>query len=357
MSKNYNHEIGYETLQSEWKIQLKRTPRGVSLAKKKSGIYLQFKTPSQPRKQYSCSCSFSIDGMHEAVRKSHLVKAKLTSMTSETEFWEWYKKEIEEETQLVDDTITFAEAIKKVEDDFWSRPDRRKQPRDKNNPSHVQSWNTTYGNFYKHLPLDKKLNYSDIKQFLDSRNKGSGKFSDTVSAMKKLCRMNKQKNILEALEEITITQTKFLDLQNVSLEQFLNWRNNTLGITKKLHSNAHLEVRQSWLWVFSIQVVYGLRIHEVFAIANAFKPYKTKDSVTIPALNDVDNTKNLIYIENKTAIGTTVKTGRIARPNIPPKYPNLIELLDIKKPIFPSNKPSSTNAGTLQKFVRIQVLN
>ena len=130
MSKDYNYEIGYETLQSEWEVHLKRTPRGVSLAKKKSGIYLQFKTPSTPRKQHPCACRFSIDGMHEAVRKSHLVKAKLTSMTSEVEFWDWYKKEIEEESRLEDDRITFGEAIKKVEDDFWSRPDRRKRKRD-----------------------------------------------------------------------------------------------------------------------------------------------------------------------------------------------------------------------------------
>jgi hypothetical protein len=50
------------------------------------------------------------------------VKAKLTSLTSEVEFWDWYKKEIEEESRLIDDQITFGEAIKKVEDDFWNRP-------------------------------------------------------------------------------------------------------------------------------------------------------------------------------------------------------------------------------------------
>jgi hypothetical protein len=122
VSKDYNYEIGYETLQTEWKLQCKRTPRGITLVKGGNNIYLQFKTPNTSKSKYKCACTFSIDGMHEAVRKSHLVKAKLTSLTSEVEFWDWYKKEIEEESRLIDDQITFGEAIKKVEDDFWNRP-------------------------------------------------------------------------------------------------------------------------------------------------------------------------------------------------------------------------------------------
>ena len=50
-------------------------------------------------------------------------------------------------------------------------------------------------------------------------------------------------------------------------------------------------------------------------------------------------------------IGTTVKTGaRIARPNIPPKYPDLIEKLDIKNPIVPSNQPKSKNPKKIAEF-------
>ena len=163
MSKDYNHEIGYETLQSEWKLQCKRTPRGVTLVKSGKKILLQFKTPNTTRSKYDCACNFSIDGMYEAVRKAGLVKAKLTSLTSEVEFWEWYNKEIKEESQLVDDRITFEEAVKKVEDDFWSRPDRRKRERDKNNPSDQCSWNDTYGRFYKWFDDKNEVSISQIE--------------------------------------------------------------------------------------------------------------------------------------------------------------------------------------------------
>ena len=90
----------------------------------------------------------------------------------------------------------------------------------------------------------------------------------------------------------------------------------------------------------------------MFAIKNLVTPYVTKDGVSIPALNDPDNTDNLIYIGEKTVLGTKVKTGRrLARPMIPPRYPNLIERLDIKTPLLPTARPKSNKPETLVKFI------
>lgn len=340
VSKDYNYEIGYETLQTEWKLQCKRTPRGITLVKGGNNIYLQFKTPNTPRSKHKCACTFSIDGMHEAVRKSHLVKAKITSLTSEVEFWDWYKKDIEEESRLVDDQITFGEAIKKVEDDFWSRPDRRKRDRDKNNPSDVNSWIDTYGRFYKLLSHDKVINLSDIKKIIDNWNKGTKTYKGVVAAMKRLARVAKNKKILEELDSLNVVQTRYKKLKSITLEDFLLWRNKVVIDTIDSHPNTRISVRKAWMWVFSVQVVYGLRIHEVFAIANSESPFMTEDGVVIPALNDPSNTDNLIVISGLTSIQTTTKTGyRISRPNIPPKYPDLIERLEIKKPLIPGNRP------------------
>ena len=351
MSKDYNHETGYESLQKEWEVHLKRTPRGVSLAKKKSGIYLQFKTPSQPRKPYACACKFTIDGMHEAVRKAHLVKAKLTNLTSEVAFWKWYKKEIQEESQLVDDQRTFIQAIIEVKRDFWNRPSRTKRERDKNNPSDQSSWYRTYGCFYKHLPEYKKFNLADIQKVIDMQKKGTRNYGYVVSAMKKLCEVIRRNDIYEELEKLDTTQTVFMELQNVDIKSFLDWRDKVLGITKSLNKRCNLESRKAWMWVFSTQIVYALRISEVFAIKNLFEPYITKDGVTIPALNDPNNTDNLIYIGEKTLLGTTVKTGsRIARPQVPPKYPDLIDRLEIKKCLLPNNKPKSKNFDSIRRF-------
>jgi hypothetical protein len=289
--------------------------------------------------------------MIDAVRKAHRVAEKLKNLDSEVEFWNWYDKEIKRESQLVDDRLTFGEAIAKVEDDFWGRPDRRKRKRDKDSPSDLSSWHDTYSRFYRHLPSAKNVNITDIQATISKWNRGTKTYKGVVSAMKKLASINHRQDIHDKLSELDVTQTEYKELQNVNLEDFLKWRDEALGITQSLHSNAKLEIRQAWLWTFSIQVVYGLRIHEVFAIANAFEPYQTKDKVIIPALNDPDNTENILVLQGKTLIDTTTKTGyRLARPQIPPKYPDLIERLEIKHPLFPINKPIRGSSKAIANF-------
>ena len=351
MSNDYTKEIGYETLLADFKRYQKQTPRGVGMIRKGQNLYLQFKTPNTGRKPYACSCSFTLDGMVEALRKSKQVKERLETLTSEVEFWDWYDKEIKNESQLVDDRLTFEEAIKKVEDDFWRRPDRRKRKRDKSNPSDLSSWYDTYGLYYKPLCRDELLNLKTILDVVNSRQAGRTSFGYCVSAMKKLAEINKRRDILEELQAIDVTQTVFTELQTVDLREFLAWREETLGISTTLHKNVHLDIRKAWMWVFSTQVVYALRISEVFAIKNLFEPFLTKDKKVIPALNNPDNVKNILVIGDETIIGTTTKTGyRLARPQIPPSYPNLIEELEIKSPVVPTNRPRSKNPKTIRRF-------
>ncbi|WP_319418915.1 hypothetical protein [Pleurocapsa sp. FMAR1] len=352
MSKDYTGEIGYESLLADFGRYQKQTPRGVGMTRKGQNIYLQFKTTNAARKPYACNCTFTLDGMVDALKKSNKVAEALKDLSSESEFWQWYEKEIKQESQLANDRLTFEEAIKKVEDDFWSRPDRRKKKRSRNNPSHIQSWKVTYGNYYRHLPLNEIISLQKIEKVISKWKKGTKLYGEAVSAMRKLTRFNKQKSILLVLEELDTVQTDFTELQTIDLEQFIEWKDRTEGITSTLHKNSRIDVRKAWLWVFSTQIVYALRISEVFAIKNLFEPYVTKDGVlSIPALNDASNTDNLIYIGEETAIGTTVKTGsRLARPQIPPKYPNLIDKLSIKTPLLPVNKPESKNTSTLTKF-------
>ncbi len=111
MSKNYNHEIGYESLLSDFKRYQKQSPRGVGLTKKGSNIYLQFKIGQVNRKQYSCNCSFTLDGMISALSKAHKVPEALKSFTSESEFWDWYDREIKETNKVENDLLTFRDAI------------------------------------------------------------------------------------------------------------------------------------------------------------------------------------------------------------------------------------------------------
>jgi integrase len=355
VSKDYNYEVGYESLQKDFERYQKQTPRGVGLVKKAQGIYLQFKTPNTTRKQYACSCSFTLDGMVDALSKANKVADKLKTLSSEVEFWNWYDKEIKQGSQLVDDRLTFEEAIAKVEDDFWSRPSRTKRDRDKSNPSDLSSWYRTYGCFYQQLPQEKIINLEDVAKIIARQKKGSRNYKYAVSAMKKLATTNKRRDIYDELDSINVIQTKNAKLQTVTLEDFLNWRDKALGITADLSKSVDLNSRKAWLWVFSMQVVYGLRVSEVFAIANLDESLMSDDGIPIPALKSLDNTDNLIFIEDRTNLGTTVKTGyRMARPLIPPKCPNLMELLEIKKPLLPTNKPCAGNSETIRKFYSVK---
>nr|MDJ0530867.1 hypothetical protein [Xenococcaceae cyanobacterium MO_207.B15] len=299
MGKNY--PIGYETVLVDFKRYQKQTPKAISMSRKNGNIYFKF-TVGSKRGEYACSCSFTLDGMVSALSKAHKVSDALKSFTSESEFWEWYNREIKEVGKIENDLLTFKDAIAIVENDFWNRNDRRKQERDKSNPSDLSSWNETYSHFYKYLPLDKTVNLKDIQTTLKRWNKGTKSYKNAVSVFKKLARMANKDSIAESLKKLDTTQTEFNELQSATLEDFLLWRDRTLGITVELHPNCDLEVRKAWLWVFSMQVVYGLRIHEVFAIQNLDKPFTTKDKVVIPALNDASNSQNLIVIGEKTVI-------------------------------------------------------
>ena len=143
MSKDYTNEIGYESLLSDFGRYQKQTPRGVGMTRKGQNIYLQFKTPNTARKPYACGCTFTLDGMVDALKKSNKVAEALKNLTSEVEFWQWYDKEIKQESQLVDDQRTFIQAVTEVERDFWDRPSRTKRKRDKSSPSDQSSWYRT----------------------------------------------------------------------------------------------------------------------------------------------------------------------------------------------------------------------
>ncbi len=104
-----------------------------------------------------------------------------------------------------------------VEDDFWSRPDRRKQKRDKNNPSDLSSWNDASNRFYKHLPQDRPVNLKDIETTLERWNRGAKSYKSAVSVFKKLARVANKDSIVEALSKLDVTQTEFRELQSATL--------------------------------------------------------------------------------------------------------------------------------------------
>ena len=149
--------------------------------------------------------------------------------------------------------------------------------------------------------------------------------------------MNGYQSIFQKLQKINSTQTKFKEKQEIDLEGFIEWRDKVLGISEELAPCSDINVRRSWLWVLGMQIFYGLRISEVFAIKNLDKPAydeKTNKLIVHPYNDPIKNPHRIIFVGEKTIIGTTTKTG--ARPL---KYPNLYFEWDLQTPKLPTNRP------------------
>lgn len=330
--------IGFERLLALFKDVQKQTPSGVGLKRetKPYGTYilLQFKIGDK-RVAKACGCTFTQLGIFEALQKANKVAEALATFSTETEFWSWYDQTILAKNTIQNNLITFRQSIEVAEEHFWGNV-RKNGVRDKSNPSHQSCWYDAYGRFYKSLPLDKVFNTTDITQVVNSKEKGTKNFKMCVRAMKKLAQLNNQDSTYKELEKINSTQVKFKqDLQSVSLDDFLQMREQILDVPVD-DKRFNIESRKSWLFVFSMQVIYGLRISEVFAVKNIDQPFTTKDGVTIPALNDPTNRDMIAVVGNETLLGTTTKTGyRLSIPLVPPNHIDLIDKLEIKSGQLP----------------------
>ncbi|MCC3530431.1 MAG: hypothetical protein JGK21_20520 [Microcoleus sp. PH2017_22_RUC_O_B] len=351
VNNSANYLIGYERILDYLKEAQKQSPKGVGLKKdskaKGSYVTLQFKIGDK-RVNKSCGCNLTVQGVSDALRKAHLVATALESLSSETEFLRWYDDVILEKNVIRNDLITFGEAIAKVEIGYWEGYTKKRQKRDRDSVSEQNTWHQVYGKFYKLLPENIMVNLTDIMSVINSKKKGSKTYKSCLSVMKKLAETIGDSRLHEELSKIDGKQTIYRDdLQSVSIDDFLQLRKDVLNIPTN-DKRYHLESRKAWLWVFSMQTVYGLRVHEVFAIQNIEQPFKTKDGVTIPALNDSKNTKMLAVVGDKTALDTTTKTGyRLTIPMLPPTHPDLIEQLELKSGSPPRLNMVSTNPQTI----------
>jgi len=340
--------IGYERILDYFKQAQKECPKGVGLKKDRkpseTHITLQFKLGDK-RVIKSCGCNLTMQGITDALKKAHLVATALESLSSETQFLGWYDDVILEKNVVKNDLMTFGEAIAKVEEKYWSGVSQG-QSRDRDNPSHARTWLSTYGNFFKLLPRERIVNIEDIVRALETKERGTKTYGECLYAFKKLATTVKDESVCLGLEDIDHIQTKFLKKQNAELESFLEWRQKALAES----TNRYLQNRKQWLWVASMQMIYGFRVHEVFAIQNIDKPFTTDDGVTIPPLNETGNKKMVAVVGTTTAIGTTTKTGyRLAAPMLPPSHPNLVEDLDIRQGSLPPVQLKSTNPETIGK--------
>jgi integrase len=358
-----SYAVGFEALLEVFKQASKQCPKGIGLKRdsKNGKNYLLFNLtlPSGKRITKPTGEDFSESGFWLALAKANQVNEKIKSGITDDDFLKWYDLEVLGKNRANRETVksrTWKEAIAILENYFWNKIDKRtKKRRDKNHPSHQSIWERQYEMFIKYLPIDNPISLDDIKAVVSRYEQGTKQFKECVSSLKKLIRLLKDyPDILDYLEGLDLTQTKFLKLQSITLDEWLEFRKTILGIEPYKLSESALRYaanRHQWDWVFSMQIVYGMRISEVWAIENLDEPYKADDGTVIPALSDPKNKDNLIVYAETTKIGTTIKTGfRIGKPMVPPSHPDLIEILGIKNPRLPIVKSTSNNADTIRKF-------
>ncbi|WP_041622977.1 hypothetical protein [Oscillatoria nigro-viridis] len=353
LSTSADYLIGYERILDYFKQAQKECPKGVGLKKdskaKGSYITLQFKLGDK-RVNKTCGCYLTMQGITDALKKAHLVASALKSFFSESQFLAWYDDVILEKNVVKNDLMTFGEAVAKVEEEYWDGRTKRRQQRDRSSISQQYSWGCVYGDYFKLLPEDRVVNLSDILSVVNSKKQGTKCFKNCLCAMRKLVETIGHFDLLCKLKEIDGTQVEFRqDLQTLSVEDFLKLRDDALNIPPN-DRRYNLESRQRWLWVFSMQLVYGFRVHEVFAILNIDRPFQTKDGVTIPPLSESNNKKMIAVVGEKTLLDTTTKTGyRLCVPMLAPTHPDLIERLEIKSGQLPEISSLSNNPNTISK--------
>lgn len=353
VSTSADYLIGYERILDYFKQAQKECPKEVELKKdskaKGSYITLQFRLGDKLVNK-ACGCYLTMQGITDALRKAHLVAFALGSLKIEPQFLTWYDDVILEKNIIKNDLIAFGEAIAKVDKEYWDGYTKRRQQRDRSNISHQNTWIAVYGHYYKLLPQETVVNLTDILSVVNSKKLGTKCFKNCLGAMRKLAETIGNTDLLGKLKEIDGTQTEFrLDLQSVSVDEFLQLRKEVLNIPSD-DKRYNLESRRCWLWVFSMQLVYGFRVHEVFAVQNIDRPFKTKDGVIIPPLTEPSNKKMVAVVGDKTLLETTTKTGyRLCVPMLAPTHPNLIEHLEIKSGKPPEIHLLSNNSETISR--------
>jgi hypothetical protein len=312
--------------------------------------YLSFQiTVGDKRIERASGEPATMQGITAAAAKAVKIAEALQRIQTESEFLAWYEKEILQQ-QVRNDLITFADAITKQADIYWAGTDRKRRLRDRANISQQATYKDVYGRFYALLPADKLFNTEDLLDLLATKERGTKVYGDCLFALRKLAAVAEHGAAIAALGKIKHVQVKFAELQNAELDSFLMWMLQCrLGAKEQ-----YVQQRERWLWVFAMQLVYGFRISEVFAIANLDKPFRTKDGVTIPALRDADNQRMIAVVGDETAIGTSTKTGyRLAAPMLPPSHPNLITELDIRGGSPPELNINTTDPnGITRRYAR-----
>ncbi len=358
-NKNSSKYTGYSDLLAFYHRKRKEYPKGISpKLQSNKHLLLQFTDPTTgKRTTKSCNVSFSEEGVILALSKAHKVKKALDNCKTSSEFWEWYELEILGKNEIKNDLKTYREIFKKIEDDYFNGYHKNTgRKRSKNIANDSKTFHDYYGLvFNKFENLDNYPKWEDLKTVLFSWEQGTKQFKNTYSVLTRIAKMSHNKDeLLEQLENINPKQTIFKKKQSISFKEFSEWYEKAYLEIENLNKEVDRKARKSWLWVSAMCVIYGLRPSEIAASKNLTENI-TIDGVNIPALNSPNNKDLLLYIDDFTYFGTSIKTGkRLCLPVT--KDEKIIEKFKIKNPLLPEyhpnpqSKPESIAIGFISQF-------
>lgn len=348
MSKKQNNEYkGYQEIIDYCKFIKSQMPKGISLLVNGKRLYFQFSTKYKSRSKYATGENYTILGLNHCLEKAILIDQRLKNYESEIDFWAWYDETIKGiNKNATNDLITFKDAINKVRVGFFSVADKRGLPRKEDRESDQKSYDRENGRYFNKLPLDKTVNYQILYDTLFGYcdNKNERKFQDCLRAFLRLCEYNELESIHKKLSKLKVSKNKrnpnhkHQKQSPLTIDEFILFRQQIIN-----EDNQYQEEREFWAFIFSMQVLFGLRIGELLSAKNLDKDYipsqdlseQSDDHTIFRAISDPDNYNNYLYIGNYTDDDNkTAKTGhKICLPFIHPNYPNLLEVLEIKQNI------------------------
>lgn len=293
-------------------------PKGVA-QRVETRLNFKFIQPWGKRTSVASGCDWSISGINTFLEKCTLLRKKLdeckrTAITA-SEWEQWFNENIVSSKKIaVDDRLTYRQIFQIIEDEYYQGKHKfTGEKRSRESVSCQSSFKETYLYFFEKLEnWDEYPTWENIKSFWEQFPENTKKY-EALGKIKKIISYSPdsvKREILPKLERVKIEKSKPVNTIAIDWEQFFKWYKNQKELIIKMPEKQAL-VREGWLWIFKMCVVYGLRPNEIMSATNLYKPISDKevkrlwgekgkqygDSNNVnPAFNDKKNNPKMLLI-------------------------------------------------------------
>ena len=305
-------------------------PKGTS-QKVETRLNFKFVDPWKGGKQRTLGsdCEWSITGINDFLEKCIKLRQKLNEAKREginaSEWDVWLKENILPSNKLgSDDRLTYRQIFEIIKDEYYQgRHKFTGEKRSRESVSCQSSFQRTYTDYFVKCPnWDEYPNWDNVKIFWESFPEDTRQ-SEALGKIKKIisyCPESTKKEVLPKLNRIKVEKKRGENTKAIDWEQFFKWLQEQEKLIQDMPEKQAL-VREGWLWVFKMCVVYGLRPAEIMSAINLFKSISDNEVKALwgekgkkygeskginPAFNDkVNNSKMLLILGNGFTVTDT----------------------------------------------------